>query len=87
MKSNVIGWEAYEIIGEGIFNINFGGHTLEECVMLVAEGKAQWILGAGGVLKLEAPDHELGTFESFVKFKVPLRSLLERRKEDHGSGD
>ncbi len=62
-------WSAYETLGIGIVNFDFGGFTPGEARALVARGLRRWALG--GVLRLVPLDYVLGAFEQYVAETAP----------------
>lgn len=58
---------AYETIGFGIPNLNFGGHDPDTAKSLVAEGSHKWALCQGGILSLVPKDYLLKMHENFLR--------------------
>jgi hypothetical protein len=61
------GWAAYEEIGIGIPNFNFGEHSPEEASLLVSQGKMRFAICQGMALTLVPLDYELKDYEYFVR--------------------
>ena len=63
----MIGFSAYETVGFGIPNLNFGGHDPETAKKLVSEGSHRWALCQGNTLSLVPKDYTLKMRERFLR--------------------
>jgi hypothetical protein len=86
--SKTVTFTAYETIGIGIPNLNFGGHDPETAERLVREGKGQWALCHGNTLSFVPLDYKLKLCESFLRetptgFEVTEIELSKKLDRNH----